>query len=212
LAQAGQAVLRVTKTINKSRAQLVSTATVGRALASGRTPLQWLPVEEGRMLSAVNAQLRVAFSQKHIRSQTGTWAFADSKIFNLNQDGAGALRMRWQNPNKRASRACCGNPVVMHVYAVVAKGHKSNLFFTAPTPPPGTKQKKSNVNFNCTYFAAVAEKLQQAQVSRGRATPWYPLVLDHQAAHVPGVAGDHPPHWLESPQGVPPSELGHQYH
>lgn len=183
MARHGKPATHVAASLNQQRAQPVSRWTVARALAGGRTPLQWLRVSEGRRLSPANKKRRVAFCRQHIRAQVRAWAFADSKIFHFYKDGSGAAKWEWQDPEQPRSRQLGGNPVTLHIYAVVARGHKSALFFTAPSAPQGTKQKKATANFSSSHFIEVAQCMQAAMVSWGMGDARHPLVLDHAKQH-----------------------------
>ena len=154
-----------------------------RALAKGNKPLQWLPVQRTRTLSAANQTARVKFARGHAGTNTGTWLFADSKPFYMYRDGSGGLQFAWQLPGARRPHAQSSNPTVLHVYAVVGRGRKSRLIFTAPSPPARSKAKKSKDKFAAKHFKVVARKLFATIDSWGLAGRRHKLVLDGATQH-----------------------------
>jgi transposase len=182
-ARSRQNVQRITTSLNKKRAEPVSSSTVRRALVAGKTPLQWLPVNRGRKLSDKNMTQRLQFCLDNESAQTGAWIFGDSKFFYLYQDGDNSQQWAWQDPAKKLQVSSCSNPTVMHLYAIVAKGHKSELFFTAPTPALGTKAKKNKLTFTADRFIEVAEQLHKTIKAWGKDSARNPLVLDRARQH-----------------------------
>jgi transposase len=182
-ALAGHTAVRIAASLNRKRTKHVSAATVRRTLKRGRTALKWLPLEHSRTLSDANKTARAQFARDHAGAQTSTWMFADSKPFYLYPDGSGGLRFAWQQPDAVRPRAQCSNPTVLHVYAVVARGRKSRLIFTAPSPPRGSKLKKSKEKFSARHFKKVAKELASTIRKWGMDGGRYKLVLDGATQH-----------------------------
>jgi hypothetical protein len=116
-------------------------------MKEGRIALEYLPVNRGQVLRQANTGKRVTFCTEHKTAQTNTWVFVDSKMLYLYNDKQGHLIMAWQDPHKKLRLPKYSKPKVLHFYGAVAKGFKSRLFFTDPTPPAGSKQLKGS-NFN----------------------------------------------------------------
>lgn len=173
----------ITTRVNKKRSDHVSESTVRRVLVNTNPALQWLPVSRGRRLSDKNKSQRFDFCTQHQNAQTGAWLFCDSKYFYMYPDGSGSLKWAWQDPSNRLAVSSCSNPVVLHIYAVVGRGVKSDLIFTAPTPPAGSKQRKSKQTFTGARFVEVAKQLHGFLQSVGKASPRHPVLLDHARQH-----------------------------
>lgn len=186
-----QTVPKITKSINKNRTRNVSSATVRRALISGKAPLAWLRQQAARTLSAANKAKRVAFAKAHARAHTGTWLFVDSKPFYLYHAGSGGLHFAWQRRPAAPTQRQDSNPVVLHVYAMVGRGRKSQLIFTAPSPPPHTKAKKGTESFKSKHFMVVATALARAIQGWGDRPERRPLVLDGARPHTAAASQAH---------------------
>ena len=182
-AKAGQRVGKITTGINQKRSDPVSSATVRRVIVKQGKALQWLPVSRGRRLSDKNQSLRFEFCQKHKTAQTGAWLYCDSKFFYLYPDGSGSLKWAWQDPEKKLQLSSCSNPTILHVYAVVGKGFKSDLVFTAPSPPAGSKVKKSKETFKGEHFVEVVQQLHKAIIAAGKDSARHPVILDGAKQH-----------------------------
>lgn len=185
-ALAAPSAVKVAATLTKELGQNISAAQVRTAVKAGRAPLAWLPVRHGRLLSAKNRALRCRFCERHLKTKPGTLLFSDSKLFYLYHDGSGAPQWRWQRVDHKSSAAArprSSNPIVLHFYAVVGKGFKSELFFTAPTPSKGSKDKTCGETFSSKHFIEVAKSMRAAIVSAGRGGARWQLVLDSAKQH-----------------------------
>lgn len=183
LAHGGSTVPKITGGVNKRRQQAVSSSTVRRALKASKEPLQWLPVNTGRVLSAVNKKLRLEFCREHKTSQCGAWLFGDSKLLYCYEDGAGNRRWEWLDPEGKKFELKGGSPYVLHFYAIVGKGYKSRLYFVAPTPPARSKARKGSETFASKHFMAMVPALIRDLERANRFSPRHPLVLDHARQH-----------------------------
>jgi hypothetical protein len=76
------------------------------------------------------------------------------------------------------------NPYTFHFYACVGKGFKSDLVFTAPSPPPGSKARKGKESFASTHFKEVITKLHRTIQRHPKYSKRYKLVLDGAKQHV----------------------------
>jgi hypothetical protein len=109
--------------------------------------------------------------------------FLDSKFLYVYETNQGYLHFCWQDEGKPPRRRYRSNPIVLHFYAAVAFGHKSKLYFTAPTLPWGCKDPKRKQTFKSSHFIKVMRRLI-AEVSS-----WYPeghrwvLIMDHAKQH-----------------------------
>lgn len=182
-ARSGRSVPQVTASINQKRQKPVSTGTVRQALVDSKCPLQWAPVNRGRTLSAANMSKRFDFCQDHLNAQTGAWLFSDSKLIYCYKDGASNNTWAWQEAGQEQQQRRGGDPVVFHVFAVVGKGVKSKLVYTAPSAPKGSKQRKGKENFASKHFIAVAEQLHKTIKTWGKDSSRHPIVLDHAKPH-----------------------------
>jgi hypothetical protein len=53
---------------------------------------------------------------------------------------------------KKQLKRVRGTPWVFFVYAAVAKGHKSKIYFVPPSGPAGTKARKDKQPFSGAHF------------------------------------------------------------
>lgn len=182
-ALAGRTVVKIAASVNKNRAQPVSKATVRRVVQSGPHPQEWKPARPKKELRAANVQQRVEFCRSNLRAQTHNWVFVDSKFLYVYETKQGYLHFRWQDKGRRSNRHYRSNPLVLHFYAAVAFGHKSKLYFTAPTLPWGCKDPKQKENFCSRHFIKVMQRLI-AEVSGwyGEGRRWV-LIMDHAKQH-----------------------------
>jgi hypothetical protein len=174
---------QVASCINKKRAEPVSTQTVRRAVVKGSHPLRWAPVLRGRRLSAANKYKRLGFCTEHENSHTGAWLYGDSKLLFLFQDGPSSVTYAWQDDEQQQQQRPAGDPVVMHFYAIVGKGCKSELIYTAPSAPLGSKQRKSKEHFASKHYIEVVKKLHNTIKTWGKGSKRHPLVMDGAKQH-----------------------------
>lgn len=182
-AKAGHTVTQVAASLNNSRQQRVSTATVRRVLVGGRDPLVWGPKNRGRVLSDINKQARLEFAQSNLQAHSGSWIFADSKHFFCYHDGSGAVKYQWQDAGSKVTLPRSSNPTHLHFYAAVAKDQKSPLIFTAPTAPMGSKEKHSKEKFASRHFITVAKQLHKVVKQWEKPGRRRPIILDHASQH-----------------------------
>jgi hypothetical protein len=128
----------------------------------GNIDLQYMPLTHGRTLRPANVETRATFCQDHQNAHTKKWVFVDSKILHVYKCQSGVMRAAWQDPANPTNTPRGGTPYVIHCYAGVGHGFKSELIYTAPTPPLGTKLHKRDENYNSKHFTKeVLPKLQQ---------------------------------------------------
>jgi hypothetical protein len=65
----------------------------------------------------------------------------------------------------------------------VGRGFKSQLCFVAPTPPFGSKARKTKVNFASQHFIAMMKQLNREVVSSGRPSSHRRYIMDHAKQH-----------------------------
>lgn len=114
----------------------------------------------GKVLSEKNKQARVAFCQANLKAHVSKWVFIDGKYFYFYKSlEHGYVQWSWQEPGKDAPVRPGSTPWVFFVYAAVAKGHKSKLYFVQPSPEEGTNERRSQGPFKGSHFRAMMEHL-----------------------------------------------------
>lgn len=213
MARRGQSVPAITRSVNLQMQQPVSAATVRRALTVSRSPLKYVVVKRDRRLSTKNATARLEFARQHQMAQSGSWLFTDAKMFYCYQDGVGKQRRRWCNASDQDKVLRSNNPYVLHMYAIVGKGFKSELWFVPLSAPAGTKHRKSEENYSSEHFIALLPKFKKALSDARLNSARHPLVIDNaNTARLQGVQGSHQAAEPAPPAGLPCTELGHQHH
>lgn len=176
-------VADITSSVNKNRAKPVSTDTVRRVVVSGPHPLSWKPLIPQKQLREANIQQRIEFCKKNLQAHTHTWVFLDSKYLYIYQCKKGYLHFCWQDEGKPPKRKWRSNPLVLHFYAAVAYGHKSKLYFTAPTLPLGCKDPSEKENFASRHFIEVMEALLAEVNSWFTGRQRWVLIMDKAKQH-----------------------------
>lgn len=187
-ALSGRTVPQIVTSVNQNRQQPVSAGTVRSVLVRSRNGLHWAPVNRSRQLSARNLVRRFYFCQDNASAQAGAWLYCDSKPLFLYRDGPGSTSYTWQPDDGQQQQRAGGDPVVLHCYAVVGKGFKSPLVYTAPSAPRGSKQRKAKENFSSKHWIAVAEQLHRTIKAAGKNSSRHPMVLDHARQHTSRVS------------------------
>lgn len=184
-AKAGSSARQLAARETANTHQPVSSSTLSREMHRGNIDLRYMPVTHGRTLRPDNANTRATFCQDHQNAHTKKWVFVDSKILYVYKCKSGVMRAAWQDPANPTNTPRGGSPYVLHFYAGVGHGFKSELIFTAPTPPLGTNLHKRDENFSSKHFIKeVLPKLQQQiEAHYGRD---YKVCLDGATAHTCG--------------------------
>lgn len=103
-------------------------------------------------------------------------------------DGTGSLQFGWQDPNDRPLWPRNSNPFVLHVYGIIGKGRRSKLIFVPPTPPLGSKLKKSKETYTAKHFIGILPDIKAQfdawKLDGGR----YRLILDNAKQHTAKAA------------------------
>jgi hypothetical protein len=120
--------------------------------------------------------------------QTGSWLFGDSKMYYQYGTHSKHLQRRWCNPAQQTVALSKSNPVVLHFYAVVGKGFKSQLHFVPPTPPAGTKLRKHKQAFASRHFVQMLPDLKAELEGAQKYSARHPIVLDHAKQHTSKVS------------------------
>jgi hypothetical protein len=152
-------------------------------LVDGKNALQWGSVSRGRRLGDRNLEKRLAFCQEHLNAQAGAWIYCDCKQLFCYPEGGSNNTYSWQEADEQPQQRAGSNPVVFHVYAVVGKGLKSQLVYTAPSAPKGSKQRRGKDNFASKYFIALAKQLHMTIKAAGKDSRRHPIVLDGAKQH-----------------------------
>lgn len=178
-AKRNKTAIEIVKERMKRGSSSVSPGTVRRALASGRKPLKWQPILNGKVLSAKNRALRVTFCNLHKQADVSKWVFLDAKYFYLYKAKRGHRQWAWAETD---AETALGTPWCFFVYAAVAKGHKTKLHFVSPSPPLGSRARKAKQSFNGSHFREMLDKLVPEVAA------WYPdggwqLVMDRASQH-----------------------------
>lgn len=176
-------VADITASVNKKRDAPVSAATVRRVVTSGPHPLEWKPLKPSKQLRAANIQARVDFCKKNLQAHTHTWVFLDSKYLYIYETKGRHLHFCWQDEGKPRKRKWRSNPLVLHFYAAVAFGHKSKLYFTAPTLPLKCKDPKQKEHFCSRHFIQVMEGLLAEVNSWFTGRQRWVLIMDKAKQH-----------------------------
>lgn len=182
-ARRGRTCPQITTSLNQNRQQPVSKGTVRKVLVDSKAALQWVPINRGRKLSAANLQKRFDFCEDHQNAQAGSWLYCDSKLLYCYKEGCSNNTHSWQQQGEQPQQRAGGQPVVFHVYAVVGKGVKSQLVYTAPSAPRGSKQKKGKEHFASKHWIAVAKQLHRTIKTWGKDSSRHPIVLDLARPH-----------------------------
>ena len=182
-AKRDKSIPEITAAYNKNAPQPVSESTIRRTVAAGRDPLAWQPINRGRVLSDINKEKRVTFCEENKKAHVSKWVFVDGKYFYLYKTSHGFALWSWAKPGSQGAPRCKGNPWVFFVYAAVAQGHKSKLYYVSPSPEVGTKARSSKVPFNGRHFrdmmAKMVPKIKGWFKGKGN---WY-MVLDRASQH-----------------------------
>lgn len=173
----------ITSSLNAKRQKTVSKTTVGRALKAGRDPLSYQPVTHGRQLSKPNERKRDKFAGAHKNAHTGRWVFLDSKYLYIYEDGRGFCHFAWQRLKKKKLSIVRSNPTVLHFYAGIALGWKSKLFFVPPTPPLGSKARKSKETFKSKHFIRAIKTIDKELCEWAGTGHHYKYVMDRAKQH-----------------------------
>lgn len=181
-ARRGRTAPQITSSLNKTAQQQVSRSTTVRVLKGGQHPLCWGLVNHGRRLSNKNTDLRVDFCKRHRGSQTGTWVFVDSKVLYVWKSGKRRVRCKWGNNPKDGPPRTSSNPITLHFYGAVARGFKSRLYFTDPTPP-STSHGHKGPAFNAKSFQRDVLPRLAADLQAHYGSRPYRVVLDHAKQH-----------------------------
>lgn len=187
-AEKRRSVKQITRRFNQNHTQTVSRSTVNRAVKGGRDPLTWQPATHGRKLSAANKKKRVIWARGNQRAHTGTWIYVDSKYLYIYEDGAGYSHRYWQKENKPPKVPWKSNPTVLHFYAAVGRGFKSQLHFVPPTPRFGSKQRKAKVNFASKHFIRAMKRFHKEVGSSGKVARCFKYILDHARQHTSRIS------------------------
>jgi hypothetical protein len=182
-ARSGHTCPQIATSINRNRQEPVSKGTVRKVLVDGKDALQWAPYNRSRRLSDLNLQRRFEFCQDHLNAQAGAWCYCDSKLLFCYKEGVSNNTYTWQQPGEQPQQRASGNPVVFHVYAVVGKWLKSQLVYTTPSAPKGSKQRRGKENFSSKHFIEVAKQLHKTIKAAGKDSSRHPMVLDGAKPH-----------------------------
>lgn len=182
-AETGCTAKKLAKRLSSTKSQRVSPASVRRALRSGKYPLHWLPTTRGRTLSDANKTKRLEFCRSNSHAQVNTWVFVDAKHLYIYKGEGGYLHWRWTDIRKPPPKCAGSNPIVYFFYAAVAKGHKSKLYFTAPTPPRGSKLHSTKETFKSVHFIRVMKGLKKEVGGWYRKGQHYTFILDKAKQH-----------------------------
>jgi hypothetical protein len=178
-----RSITEIGRCLNAKRTKPVSSSTIGRSLKAGRDPLSYQPVTHGRHLSETNRKKRAKWAKQQQNAHTATWVYLDSKYLYIYEDARGYTHWCWQNTKKKLASKVKSNPTVLHFYAAIGKGFKSSLHFVPPTPPFGSKQRKTKVNFASRHYIPVIKKIHKEVVSSGKLGSRFKYIEDHARQH-----------------------------
>ena len=182
-AKRDQTAAKIAKRINEQRERPVSISTVRRIVAAGRKPLAWKQVNRGKVLSERNKEKRIEFCRANLKAHISKWVFIDGKFFYLYKTKHGYVQWSWQKPGKEAPPRGSSTPWVFFVYAAVAKGHKSRVYFVPPSPKLGSKEYSSEETFRGSHFRAMMELLLPEVRGWLQGKGNFSIILDRASQH-----------------------------
>lgn len=173
----------ITRRINTTRNDPVSRSTIVRCIHASRFPVGWGKTASTRKLSHANKLLRHSFASAHQQDNVNHWVFLDAKYLYLYIKDGKYVHRCWQRLDKPPPHAGKGAPTVFLFYGAVARGHKSKLYFVAPTPAPGSTAKRGKESFASKHYIGMLEALKH------EITQWYPrndyaFIRDHATQHL----------------------------
>jgi hypothetical protein len=179
------ATLALTRRITRGMVAVALT-TCTRALGRGKVPLIRSKKVQVRRLSLVNMIKRVIFCKAQGLLPPATidaWVYLDGTVITLymQRDGKGvyAWHRRGDPPTKTKGKLVA----YFFVYAAVAKGWRSQLFFAPPSANPYTKEVKSKEEFKGKHFVEFMGVLKQQLVAHfGSSLPIH-IIRDRAPQH-----------------------------
>lgn len=157
----------VTK-VQQNFGQQVSKQTVRNVLHSGSRPLTWRRVQHSRLLSNTNQQLRLEYSNQPQVAPLANMVFIDGKHVTTIKTEHGYAHSSWQHDDQKPQGLPTGKPIPVFIYAAIALGHKSKVYFVAPTPPLGSKERKGKRAFSGADYCSMMKRL------KCELTSWFP--------------------------------------
>lgn len=160
-----------------------STRTLARVVKRGRVRLGRKLTRRGKYLTAGNLQARLRFCKRNKTLSAKKCVFLDAKFLYMYNDNRPNQRYAWQRLDLELVPSAPATPTVWLFYAAVAYGHKSQLIFVSPTPPPGSKKHKGGESFKSQHFVAMMQQLKPELDS------WFPghdyvILRDHAQQHL----------------------------
>jgi transposase len=164
----------------------ISRMTVSRLWRSGRRPRIWAKKVVRKRLSPVNKKKRLDFARAYRPTAAIPWAFTDGKVLSLYTGEGGVTHMRWQRVDELDQPNEAGPSKLVarfFIYAVVGRGIKSRLLFTAPSPTRGSGMATGARAFMSCNYVRLMRAFKQELV-RWRPSGRYRLIRDRAPQHV----------------------------
>jgi len=181
-ARRGQSTSKIAKSINRKYGLDISRHAVTRALHSGKKPLKWLPLTKSRVLRENNRKERLEWCRSVKPKSLRNAVFLDGKVCTLYEQPSNRRRFAYQSVDEKP--ITCKGKLIGHFffYAAITRGHKSELFFVAPSPSRRSELPKSRESFQSKHFIQFMKDIKPTFEE------WYPngnyvVIMDKAKQH-----------------------------
>ena len=181
-ARRGQSTIKIANTINQKYGLNISRHAVSRALHSGSKPLRWLPLTKSRVLRDKNRIERLEWCRAAKPKSLSHAVYLDGKVCTLYEQPSNRRRFAYQSVDEKL--ITCKGRLIGHFffYAAITHGHKSRLYFVAPSPSRRSELAKSPESFQSKHF------IQFMKDIRPTFQEWYPngnyvIIMDKARQH-----------------------------
>ena len=172
----------VARVLSQAWGLVISRMTVSRIWHSCRVPRHYKKKTFIKALSSMNKQLRLEFCKAHRPSAACPWAFTDGKVLSLYSSTSYGTRMCWQRADDDLEEINGDLIARFFVYAVVGKGLKSKLVFTAPSPKRGSGEATGDRAFCGSDYIKLMRELSWS-LDKWRPLRDYYLIRDRAKQH-----------------------------
>ena len=182
-ARAGASAVDIAMRRTKAGKTQVSRWTVARVIRGGRCPLFWQREREMRVLRKANREERLSFCSTFRLAPNTSLVFLDGKVLTVYRGQHGNIRYRWAPADAPPVKTKGKLLAHLHLYAAVANGWRSRLYFVPPSPPVGSGMTKSPETFKAEHYVKVMTGLHHELQHHFQNRP-YLIIRDRATQHL----------------------------
>jgi hypothetical protein len=183
----GTSVNRAVRMFNSKTGGRLHPSTLARRFKESKDPLKYSKITAKQALKKDTQKARLKFCKKYEKRKHHHWVFVDGTVITLRTGVNSKVNFRWTRVDEEVPKEKGKLIAYFFVYAAVARGWKSKLYFVRPSWTPGCTTPKSVEPFTSKDYMTTMHAFKAEMALEGK-LDGFQIVRDHAPQHMSKVS------------------------